>query len=544
MQSKEISVWDLFGILNRHRTAFVLTLLVVIGLTICANVYLPRKYRSEAHLLVRLGRENLGLDSTLKLTEQPSVNVTQSREFELKTVANMVKQYSTVEKVVDEIGPAMILSADDGMVDRISDAIFDNEFMSNAFAPSYQMDERVNAIRELSNKCKVRVIPETHMIGIYYDNKDAQLAQRVVDAFVRNLLEHHAQTHRSKGSIDFIERERDQARTLLEKAEDDLKQFRTETGLVSVNEQRAAGVARISGLISQKLETDASISAIEKEVAGLEGALGDLEKVNVAEETSGAGNWAIDQMRADLYKLQLRDQELSAKYKPTNAVVVQIKKQIEEAKKILAEEELKTVQKTFSPSREYEETNILLIQKRSQRDAMVTKSQKLEQLITTEELALDQLDGFAVSVNRMQREIDLLAENYNRFAREAELTRVDNSLGKTNLSNLSVEQQATLDRYPVFPNVPLNLSIGIVLSLFLGGLVCVVLETWSSRSRTGAPETEIVTHRNGVHRPSANEGHSVNGQSHAEPSTNESDQLEENEQELESQPTGGRRFPR
>ena len=97
----------------------------------------------------------------------------------------------------------------------------------------------------------------------------------------------------------------------------------------------------------------------------------------------------------------------------------------------------------------------------------------------------------------MEREIDLLAENYNRYAREAELARVDNSLGQTKLTNLSVEQAATLDRYPVFPNVKLNLAIGAMLALFFGGLTCVILETWSRRESTSNQDLEAATQNNG-----------------------------------------------
>lgn len=497
MRSKEISVWDLFAILNRHKTAFVLTVLVVVALTICANAYLPRKYRSEAHLLVRLGRENLGLDSTLKLTEQPAVNVTQSREFELNTVANMVKQHSILEKVVDEIGPGMILGDDEGTIDQWSAKIFGNKFMSDAFAPSYQVDQRVNAIRSVAKDTKVRVIPETHMVGIYYDDNDPQLAQRVVDAFVRHALAHHAESHRVKGSVDFIVAERDQSKVALETAENELGEFKKNTGLVSVGEQRAAAVGRVSNLKAQQLDTLSSLSAIKNEISALEQALANLEKVNVAQQTSGAGNRAIDQMRSDLYKLQIREEELISKYKPNNPLVVQIKQQIEAAEKILETEEGKIVQKTYSPSREYQETNILLIQKKSQHDALHTKSTKLGELLENEEQALQQLDADALSIKRMEREIDLLAENYNRYAREAELARVDNSLGQTKLTNLSVEQAATLDRYPVFPNVKLNLAIGTMLALFFGGLACVILETWSKRQSTSNQDLEPASQDNG-----------------------------------------------
>ncbi len=472
MSDNEISVWDLFGILYRHKFTFCFVVLLIMALTVGANIFLPQKFRSEAHLLVRLGRENLGLDSTLKLTNQSSVNVTQSREFELKTVASMIKSHGNFEKVVEDIGVQRILGKR-SIIDETKEKIFANEMMAKAFAPSYQLDDQVNAVEELLSKTKVRMIPETHMVGVYYDNSDPHLAREVVNAIVENSLVRHSAAHRSVGSVEFIEGERDRTKAQLFDAEDQLKKFKSESGLISVSEQRATQVSRISSLKSQKMDADSSLAAIKMEIDALEGSLKLLNRYDI--------DRAVDVMRADLYKLQLKEQELSSKYGDSYALVKQIKGQIASAQKILDEQANRQTQKTMTPSREYQDTNLLLIKKMATRESLEVRSTAIEDQLVDEEKSLVELENSSLEIGRREREIQLLSENYRRYSREAENARVDDSLGKSSLSNLSVAQPATLNYFPVFPNVQLNLALGVVLSLFFGSLTCVLLESWDSR---------------------------------------------------------------
>src|SRR3954452_7718175 len=72
-------------------------LLVIVGLCVC-----PRKYSSEAKLLVRLGRENLALDPTATTGAMVSINNT--RDAEINSVILSLSSRSNIDKVLDAIG--------------------------------------------------------------------------------------------------------------------------------------------------------------------------------------------------------------------------------------------------------------------------------------------------------------------------------------------------------------------------------------------------------------------------------------------------------
>src|SRR3954454_24445085 len=71
----------------------------MVGLCLC-----PRKYASEAKLLVRLGRENLALDATA--TTGALVSLNNTREAEINSVILSLSSRSNIEQVLEKISDA------------------------------------------------------------------------------------------------------------------------------------------------------------------------------------------------------------------------------------------------------------------------------------------------------------------------------------------------------------------------------------------------------------------------------------------------------
>src|SRR3954454_3395865 len=87
----------LFRFKRRGLAVFGVTLMAaIVGVCVC-----PRKYSSEAKLLVRLGRENLALDPTA--TTGSVVSPTTPRDAEINSVIRSLSSRSSMEKVLDLI---------------------------------------------------------------------------------------------------------------------------------------------------------------------------------------------------------------------------------------------------------------------------------------------------------------------------------------------------------------------------------------------------------------------------------------------------------
>ena len=103
----ERSLRDLYYVLFRHRRKTLIFFAAVVVTVAVGTFLMPETYRSEAKLLVRLGRESVSLDPTA--TTGQVVNIGQSRENEINSEMEILKSRELAEKVVDSFGASALL---------------------------------------------------------------------------------------------------------------------------------------------------------------------------------------------------------------------------------------------------------------------------------------------------------------------------------------------------------------------------------------------------------------------------------------------------
>src|SRR5437660_1460041 len=91
----------------RHRQTVLTTMAAGMALTLLYFAVAPRKYRSEAKVLVRMGRESIMLDPTA--TTGQFVAMAEPRDSELHEIEELLASRATAEKIVDQFGPVSIM---------------------------------------------------------------------------------------------------------------------------------------------------------------------------------------------------------------------------------------------------------------------------------------------------------------------------------------------------------------------------------------------------------------------------------------------------
>ena len=102
-------IGQLAAAVGRRKTTAIACCVAVSGLVAVVNFMLPATYRSEARLLLRLGRENATLDPTTTLGQDGVVAVPSSRDNEINSVVEILQGRALLEKVVDALGPDAVL---------------------------------------------------------------------------------------------------------------------------------------------------------------------------------------------------------------------------------------------------------------------------------------------------------------------------------------------------------------------------------------------------------------------------------------------------
>ena len=110
-RTHERSLRDVYYVLFRHKWKMVLFLVTVIGTVTVGTLRRPDIFRSEAKLLLRLGRESVTLDPTV--TTGQIIGVSRSRESEINSELEILKSRVLAGKVVDTIGPLAFLKRPD-----------------------------------------------------------------------------------------------------------------------------------------------------------------------------------------------------------------------------------------------------------------------------------------------------------------------------------------------------------------------------------------------------------------------------------------------
>jgi len=483
---------------RRKRLASLVFLAIAGGVTIATALW-PRTYRSEAKLLVRLGRENATLDPTATFGKEPIVAVSSVRETEINSTVEILSTRALIEKVVDAFGPAAIL---DGVPPvRTQGPEANGEAATAAFALqaprsinwmgwlqkvnlATRLDARERAIIHLSRNLRAQPVRKSDVVVVTYDDGDPSVAQRVLAKLVDSYLQEHGRLNRTTGAHQFLAEQTSMLRQRMTKAEEELRKWKDKTGLTDAAAQREVMVKRTARIEEELMQKNAAIAALETRVRRTRELLDKLPATEVTSETSGVGNGGSDLMRQQFYGLQVQEQAAAAKYTDEHPILRELREQTAAAKRLFDEEQRTRNETRTTPGRRYEQAQLTLLA-----DEPLLASYQSEVSALRGQLA--QLNGQLRTFNEndlriaaLQREVELSATSYRRYAESMEQARIDQALQNERISNISVVQPATLEAKPVAPRVAWNLLSGLLAGLAGGVGVALAVEYSARTART------------------------------------------------------------
>lgn len=286
---------DALSVLFRHKGKMLLAFVALLGAAVAYGVLAPKTYRTEARLLIRLGRESLAVDPTAASLDR--VSVSQSRTAEVQSELQILTSQDLVGQLVEDLGPE----------DVVGDAAA----------------TKAAAIQKVLRGMKAHVIEDSYSIEVSYEDSVPARAERVLDALIAGYMAKHAEVHRTSGSHEFFTRELSRLESDLAEKEGVLQQLRAKAGLVSESGRESPLVAQLQGI-------DAKIAELELEIAQLEAAEGSPEDAASVDPSLGA---VVERLR----DLRLQEIELLSKYPESNHFVVSMREMIAATEQMLEE---------------------------------------------------------------------------------------------------------------------------------------------------------------------------------------------------------------
>lgn len=413
------SLRDLLRLVFRHRTKMLAALLVAITLGLAASFLTTPVYRSEAQLLVRVGRESVALDPTAVMG--PRVAISQSRKEEIRS-------------------ELAILRSEDLMVQMA--AAENAGRCQETQLPSVCEEEASleKAAASLADKMRAHVLPSSNVIALHFDDEDRAHAQSMLELWVQRFLEKHVEVHRTPGSYEFFSEQTDNLAQRIAETNRELTRLQWKSGDFVIAERRKALVDQIVDLRKQESGVDLSIETLKARIAVL--------------KAQTPSDELLDKLKERLVDAKLAKLELAGRYKEGTAAVDaadnQVKGTVGLLKQVGRERRLQMLKGARGE----------LAVEMARREALAKQLVSLR-----EELAQFAEKDQAIDLLLRRKEAD--QANYDKYIASLEQARIDSALERARISNISVLQAPTLPQSALHPRPTVYFAASTLLGLFL-----------------------------------------------------------------------------
>ncbi len=475
------ATFDFCRVLFRHKGKILSCFALTLAAAAATVVFWPRSYRSEAKLFIHVGRETVALDPTA--TTGQVVPVSLSRETEVNSVLEMLRSRVVLEKVVDEIGPDAILhrTAAPPQTPVPSAATASDSY---SFFVLDRVSDREKAINVLEKSVTTVGEKKSDVVTVSAKAASPELAQHIVAKFVDAYLGEHARLFRTAGSQAFFVEQAAQGQKKLDDALTRLRDAKNKLGILSVDSQRAIIQSEINEVENRLGQSRASLAAAQGRVAALRKRTNSLPERLATEETNGFANVAADDMRHDLYQLEVREAELASRFTDSFPALVAVREQIKAAKQPLNLEKKPRTQSTTSVNVVHSQLQIGLLGDEANAEALVAEINTLNgQLAQLQERGRSLNEHEAQIVN-LEQEVQLCKNNYATYSEKSEQSRIDAALQSERITNVNVVQPADLVTKPVSPNKIAVLALGVLGGLALGIGIAMLIEFFDPSLKT------------------------------------------------------------
>lgn len=247
----------------RFRFTWIISSILAVVTVLLLLIVLPRKYFSEAKLIVRVGRESVGLDPTA--TTSQTLMMQKSQEEEINSALAVLSSRKIKEIVVKTLGVETILGGHFPGEDQQAppwlsqklDSVIDsagNTLLNIGVRDRVTDFER--AVLKLEESTYVSAPKRTRVVSVYATSKSPDVAEAIVDLMTKEFVKLHMDVSRTPGSFEFFETEAKQTEEALEKAKQDMAEFMSKNQIVSIraNQQLLSNVW--NGILSRILELE------------------------------------------------------------------------------------------------------------------------------------------------------------------------------------------------------------------------------------------------------------------------------------------------
>ena len=438
MYTTQPTLKDFLTILFKRRKIITIVFLSTVFVVGLGTLLAKSEYEAKSQVLVKFGRENVYSPPN----EVKNYFTRYSNEDLVLPEIELIKSRSLIEQVIDDIRPRHI----------------------------YPGLDRNETLLELQSAINAAGNANSNVITITFRHTDPKIAAMVVNKLVSIYLDQHLKIHQNPQSYVFFEEQTVLLKNKLESSEMMLKEFKSQYNLTALEDEQ-----RI--LLNQIADLTNGINRLSGENADINNRIGQLRiQLKTIPKTVSQGEEVeynpdlIRNLEEKLVELELKENELLAKYKPQSRMVTAVNNEINVIKRKLSEYQSKRYGRSHTgPNATYQRLKEDLYQNIITQKANIAKqSVQKDQLITLKN-QLNALNDVEVQFNHLKQKVEVDRQNYTLYLTKFEEARISNEMDKKKISNVNLIQSALAPFQPVSPKVSQRILLGLLFG-FLGGI--------------------------------------------------------------------------
>jgi uncharacterized protein involved in exopolysaccharide biosynthesis len=444
---------DILYIIFKHRVKMLILFFTVVLTVTLGSFLMSPTYEASSKILLKFGRENVYSPPTPGSGGSAPVLLDPSREERINSEVEMLQGRSILEKVIHDIGPATIYP------DIDSPPLI-------ALGALAKLSPADKAFVIFQKKLSVEAVKKSNIIEIKFQHKDPAVAALVVNRLVDVFLDHHLKVYQESGEYSFFSSQVRALEKKLKDSEQELKDFKNTNRITSLQEQKSVLLKQISDAEMELARTKSARSETEGKLSALKQSSSGASTDRTLGQETDFNPQSMSVIRSRVSELRLEEERLLSRYTEQNENVVKVRKELAEARQLLAKEEqiyhnkaLATVSQNLS--------------------ALKSREAEQEKLLSRYQSELNQVNSVEMRVTELERQVKINEDNYQLYLKKMEEARISNAMDSQKIANISVVEPALAPIKPIKPKKLLNIILSILLGAFSSIGMAFTLEYFS-----------------------------------------------------------------
>lgn len=432
-------------IIYRHRWLMLAVLIACIALSLVLSLLMQREYTAEVRL--EISRESARVVDVEEVNEDQRNSAT-SKEF-YQTQYELLQSRSLAEAVVRDL--------------RLSENFaFLSDYNAGAeddFKSLSRVERVEEATERLMEGIEIAPVRDSSIVDVRYTDHSPAMAASIANSVAENFIEETLERrfNRTRYARDFLEQRLQEERAKLEDSERAAAGYARRENLITI-----AGDGQISG---EQLLTTADLAALSQALADARARRIRAEADYAAASgglasTTAYGNTGLNVIRQRLAERRGELSKLQSDFGPDYPQVVALQAEIAELEREIA------AQSAGVENSVQEELRERFEQARLAENQLQARVDRLKGAVLDEQQR-------AITFNIMQRDVDTSRELYEALLQRYKEVGIAGGVGT---NNVSIVDRAREPEFPSSPNLWLNMSLGLVFGLMLGGASVFVRE--------------------------------------------------------------------